>query len=69
MIYFLKESLTKTWPDLKFCNYILDKKDKELIKHLAKENVDLGSEILAAKLATEISRFDFAIQIAKIASY
>ena len=33
------------------------------------DNVLLGSEVLAAKLATDISRFDFAIQIAKIASY
>ena len=28
-----------------------------------------GTEILAAKLATEIGRYDFAIQISKIASY
>ncbi len=46
-----------------------DKYTKHILKHLANENVNLGSEILAAKLATEISRFDFAIQIAKLASY
>ncbi len=46
-----------------------DKYTKHILKHLANENIDLGSEILAAKLATEISRFDFAIQIAKLASY
>ena len=28
-----------------------------------------GSEILAAELATNISRYDFAIQVSKIASY
>ena len=32
-------------------------------------NVENGSEILAAELATNISRYDFAIQIAKLASY
>ena len=46
-----------------------DKYTKHILKHLANENIVLGSEILAAKLATEISRFDFAIQIAKVASY
>ena len=46
-----------------------DKYTKHILKHLANENINLGSEILAAKLATEISRFDFAIQIAKLASY
>ena len=33
------------------------------------ENVEKGSEILAAELASNISRYDFAIQIAKLASY
>jgi soluble lytic murein transglycosylase len=28
-----------------------------------------GSEVLAAELATNISRYDFAIQVSKIASY
>ena len=46
-----------------------DKYAKDILKHLANENVESGSEILAAKLATNISRYDFAIQIAKIASY
>jgi len=42
---------------------------KHLLRGLANDNILLGSEVLAAKLATDISRFDFAIQIAKIASY
>ncbi len=46
-----------------------DKYTKDILKHLASENVDNGSEILAAELATNISRYDFAIQIAKVASY
>ena len=40
-----------------------------MLRHLANDNVEGGSEILAAKLATDISRFDFAIQVSKIASY
>ena len=46
-----------------------DKYAKHILRHLANENINFGSEILAAKLATDISRFDFAIQISKIASY
>ena len=46
-----------------------DKYTKDILKHLANENIENGSEILSAKLATNISRYDFAIQIAKIASY
>ncbi len=46
-----------------------DKYAKNILKHLANENVEAGSEILAAQLATDISRYDFAIQIAKAASY
>jgi len=42
---------------------------KHILRHLAQDNIDKGSEILAAKLATDISRFDFAIQVSKIASY
>jgi soluble lytic murein transglycosylase len=42
---------------------------KDIIKHLATINIDKGSEILAAKLATDIERYDFAIQISKKASY
>ena len=54
--------------------YLLDelnknKYTKHLLRGLANDNVMLGSEVLAAKLATDISRFDFAIQISKIASY
>ncbi len=46
-----------------------DRYTKNILKHLATENVENGSEILAAELATNISRYDFAIQIAKLASY
>ena len=46
-----------------------DKYTKHILRFLANEKVDMGSEILAAKLATDISRFDFAIQVSKIASY
>ena len=42
---------------------------KDILKHLAKNNIDEGSEILAGQLAIEIGRYDFAIQIAKQASY
>jgi soluble lytic murein transglycosylase len=42
---------------------------KDIIKHLATLNVEKGSEVLAAKLSTEIERYDFAIQISKQASY
>ena len=46
-----------------------DKYTKHLLRGLANDNILLGSEVLAAKLASDISRFDFSIQIAKIASY
>ncbi len=46
-----------------------DKYTKHILRYLANENIELGSEILAAKLATDISRYDFAIQVSKIASY
>ena len=36
---------------------------------MANDDINNGSEVLAAELATSIDRFDFAIQIAKIASY
>ena len=42
---------------------------KDILKHLATLNVEKGSEILAAKLSTEVGRFDYAIQISKQASY
>ncbi len=54
--------------------YLLDelKKDKYtkfILRHLATDDVSKGSEILAAELATNINRYDFAIQVSKIASY
>ena len=39
---------------------------KHILRHLANDNIENGSEILAAQLATSIDRFDFAIQIAKL---
>ena len=45
------------------------KYSKDFLKHLALLNIDEGSEILAGDLAVEIGRYDFAIQIAKEASY
>ena len=42
---------------------------KDILKHLSTLDVEKGSEILAAKLSTEIGRFDYAIQISKQASY
>ena len=46
-----------------------DKYTKHILRHLANDNVQKGSEILAAELATNIERYDFAIQVSKIASY
>ena len=46
-----------------------DKYTKFILRHLANDNVSEGSELLAAELATSISRYDFAIQVSKIASY
>ncbi len=46
-----------------------DKYAKHMLRHLANDDVESGSEILAAELATDIERYDFAIQISKIASY
>ena len=42
---------------------------KDIIKYLATLDVENGSEVLAAKLATDVERYDFAIQISKQASY
>jgi len=42
---------------------------KDILKHLSTLNVENGSEILAAKLSTDVGRFDYAIQISKQASY
>jgi soluble lytic murein transglycosylase len=54
--------------------YLLDelKKDKYtkfILRHLANDNINKGSEVLAAEIATSIERYDFAIQVSKIASY
>ena len=46
-----------------------DKYTKHILRFLANENITSGSEIMSARLATEIGRFDFAIQVSKIASY
>ena len=45
------------------------KYSKDFLKHLATSNIENGSEILAGKLAVEVGRYDYAIQIAKAASY
>ena len=45
------------------------KYSKDFLKHLALLNIEKGSEILAGQLAAKIGRYDFAIQIAKQASY
>ena len=42
---------------------------KDILKHLSIDDINNGSEVLAAKLATEIGRYDYAIQISKKASY
>ena len=42
---------------------------KDFLKHIALLNIKEGSEILAGRLAIEIGRYDYAIQIAKKASY
>jgi len=65
--YFFKKEIVKVI-------YLLDELDedkysKHILRHLANDNIDSGSEVLAAELATNIERFDFAIQISKIASY
>tara|TARA_Y100001968_G_scaffold203585_1_gene186904 strand:+ start:826 stop:1569 length:744 start_codon:yes stop_codon:yes gene_type:complete len=36
----LKESLSKTWPNLKLSNYVLDEKDKEIINRLTVDNLN-----------------------------
>ena len=42
---------------------------KDIFKHLAELDIENGSEVLAADLATSVERYDFAIQISKKASY
>jgi len=65
--YFYKNDLVKIIYLLDELNK--DKYTKNILKHIANDNVDKGSEILAAELASNISRYDFAIQISKLASY
>ena len=65
--YFFKKELVKTVYLLDELNE--DKYTKDILRHLANDDINNGSEVLAAELATSIDRFDFAIQIAKIASY
>ncbi len=65
--YFFKKEIVKLI-------YLLDelnenKYAKFLLRHIANDNIGSGSELLAAELSTNIERFDFAIQISKIASY
>ena len=65
--YFFKKELVKVIYLLHELNE--DKYTKHMLRFLANDDINNGSEILAAELATNIDRFDFAIQIAKIASY
>jgi len=65
--YFFKKEIVKVI-------YLLDELDedkyaKHMLRFLANDDVNNGSEVLAAELATKIERFDFAIQISKLASY
>ena len=64
---FNKSSLIKVIRILNELNK--NKYTKDFLKHLASLDVESGSEILSGKLATEIKRYDFAIQISKEASY
>ena len=65
--YFFKKEIVKVVYLLDELNE--DKYTKHMLRFLANDNIDSGSEILAAELATNIDRYDFAIQISKIASY
>ena len=65
--FFYKKELVKIVHLLDELNK--DKYTKHILRHLANDNIESGSEILAAELATNISRYDFAIQVSKIASY
>ncbi len=65
--YFNKKELVKIIYLLNDLNK--DKYTKHILRHLANDNIEAGSEILAAELATNISRYDFAIQLSKFASY
>ncbi len=64
---FLKDPLVKHVLLLKELNKTSLSKD--IIKHLANKNIENGSEVLAAELATNVGRYDYAIQISKKASY
>ena len=64
---FLKNKLVRIVRILKELDHT--KYTKDVVKHLASLNIEEGSEVLAAKLATEVERYDFAIQISKKASY
>ncbi len=64
---FLSNKLVKIVRILKELDHT--KYSKDVVKHLASLNINEGSEVLAARLATEIERYDFAIQISKKASY
>ena len=65
--YFFKKELVKIIYLLNELNE--NKYSKYILRHLANDDIKSGSEILASELATNIDRYDFAIQIAKIASY
>jgi len=65
--YFYKKDLVKIVYLLDELNK--DKYTKNILKHIANDDVSKGSEVLAAELASKISRYDFAIQISKLASY
>ena len=65
--YFFKKEIVKIVYLLDELNE--DKYSKHILRYLASDDVESGSEILAAELATNVGRFDFAIQVAKIASY
>tara|TARA_B100001741_G_scaffold293770_1_gene275625 strand:+ start:2784 stop:5006 length:2223 start_codon:yes stop_codon:yes gene_type:complete len=65
--YFFQKELVKVVYLLDALNE--DKYTKHILRHLANDNINSGSEILAAELSTNIGRFDFAIQISKLASY
>ena len=64
---FLDNQLVRHVKILKELNHT--KYSKSILKHLALLDVNKGSEVLAAKLATNIERYDYAIQISKKASY
>ncbi len=65
--YFYKKEIVKLIYLLDELNE--DKYTKHILRHLANTDIENGSEVLAAELSTDIERFDFAIQISKIASY